>query len=218
MSSGEVTTIALPSSASITLKLPEGAAREAESALPRIEVGNLPGAWIAAREGWTRGPLALRAICAAAPPNGWAPGVEDLVLARATQIAHGALGGVVTRFEAAAITTEGPRFVQGFTGAVDREGTTLAVRGKHVLGFAGEPRVAILCTIGCAEPASDHACETLVTAASASGTWREAPPPNALVRSILLAADRPHAALAIAGAGALALAALVIAKRPRPRP
>ena len=47
--------------------------------------------------------------------------------------------------------------------------------------------------------------------------WTEAPPPNLLARTILLAAERPREALGILAVASLAAAALIIARRPRPR-
>jgi hypothetical protein len=50
------------------------------------------------------------------------------------------------------------------------------------------------------------------------GSFTSAPPPSALIRSILLAAEHPEAALSIGTAVTLALIAAVLARRPRPRP
>jgi hypothetical protein len=203
------------------LRLPENAAREEDSALPIVDVSNLPGARIAARIGYRSGSLALRVVCASAPADGWAPGVEEIVLARATQLAREALGGEVTRFTAAEGTAAGPGFNQRFEGAVRRGDEALEVRGRHWLGFASDSRDAILCTVACTEPGdlgAARSCEALIADAVPLGTWAEAPPPNLLARTLLLAAERPHGALAMLTMASLAAAVLIIAGRPRPRP
>jgi len=210
-------TLALPGGVWVSVRLPEGARRVADEALPIADVSGLPGAWIAARAGWAAGSVEVTVICAAGPAAGWAPGVEELVLGRASQIAERAIGGEGTRLPAGAIEAEGPRFGQAFAGVVRRGEETQRARGRHVLGFAGEPRVGIACTIICVEPEASGICEGLIVGAAAEGAWRQAPPPSALSRSILLAAERPYEVLGAGGAAALLIAALVIAKRPRPR-
>ena len=210
--------VPLVAGASLLIRPPEGAAREADDALPAVDVSNLPGAWIAARRGYRSDALVLRAVCAAAPASGWASGVEEIVLARATQLARGALGGELTRFTAGESAAVGPRFEQSFAGAVRRGDEVLAVQGRHWLGFAGDdPRDAILCTLACTEPEPAHACEGLLAAAAPMGTWVDAPPPNLVARGLLLAAAQPHEAVGLLIMASLAVAALVIARRPRPR-
>ncbi len=142
----------LVASASLFVRPPEGAAREADDALPVVDLSNLPGAWIAARRGYRSDAQVLRVLCAAAPARGWATGVEEMVLARATQLARGALGGEVTRFTTGECTAVGSRFEQSFAGGVRHGEVALAVHGRHWLGFAGDdPRDAVLCTLVCTE-------------------------------------------------------------------
>jgi hypothetical protein len=86
-----------------------------------------------------------------------------------------------------------------------------------VLGFAGEARDGVLCTVACIEREGRDDCGALVDAATTEGAWTAAPAPSALVRGILLAADRPMAAAGVLGVTAIAVAALVLARRPRPR-
>lgn len=203
--------------ASLRLQLPAGAVAEPSEALPAVDVANLPGATVPVRAGYTGAGLSVRVVCATAPSRGWAPGVEGIVMARASQIAQGALGGAVTRFAAEDTAAVGPRFEQRFTADVQRGGATLAVAGRHVLGFAGEARAAVVCSVVCAEAEGHAACGGLVAAATPEGAWTEAPPPSLLVRGILLAAEAPGAAAAIVGAVLVGAAALVIARRPRPR-
>lgn len=209
----------------LRLTLPEGAVAEPEADLPGIDVSSIPGAKVAVRRGYRgEGGVSVRAICASAPSDRWAPGVEELVLGRVNGIVHGALGGEVEGFEASDIRAEGPRFTQGFEARVARaDGQTLAARGRHTLGFAGEARSAVLCSVVCIEPSAPGAlgkqsrCAALIEASAPKGAFTEAPPPSLLIRAILLTAERPWASLGVAAAVALALIALVLARRPKPR-
>ena len=207
-----------PGGATLTLHPPAGAAREPDEALPPVAVPALPGARIAARIGYRSGAVTLRAACLAAPANGWAPGIEEIVLGRATQLARESLGGEVTPFTVGDRAAVGPRFEQRFEGVLRRD-PALAVRGRHWLGFGGDAPDAIVCTAVCTEPehAAPPACEALIEGAAPTGTWAEAPPPNLLARSLLLAAEQPQAAAAVLMTASLAVAALILARRPRPR-
>jgi hypothetical protein len=209
----------------LRVALPAGAEPEPEAALPAIDVSSVPGAAVSLRRGFQGAEgVGLRVICARAPSDRWAPGVEELVLGRVNALTQGSLGGEVERFDAAEIAKVGARFEQRFEGAVTRpEGARVAVRGRHLLGFAGEAKGVVLCTAVCVEPAAPAnsaaapRCAPLIDAVAPEGAFTEAPPPSALIRSILLAAEHPLAALGIAAAAALALVAWVLARRPRPR-
>lgn len=210
----------------LRLALPEGAVEETERALPAVDLASVPGATITLRRGFTgAGGLRTRALCVRAPSDRWAPGVEELVLGRASALAAGALGGQVERFVGDAITPLGPRFEQRFEGAVlSPDGGHLSAVGRHTLGFVGEARDVVLCSLLCIEPVSPFApsekggrCGPLIDASGVEGAFTEMPPPSALVRAILLAAERPREAMIAGGLLALASVAWILAKRPRPR-
>jgi hypothetical protein len=198
---------------SLRLALPAGVEREPDAALPAVSLGGLPGVSVALRAGF-RGPDAtLRVLCASAPSRGYAPGVEGFLLARASQIARAAIPAETTRFDAAEAREVGPRVEQRFSaGARD-----LAAEGRHLFGFAGPGRDAVLCTVLCTEREGGARCAPLVEAARAEGAWLAAPPPSLWVRAILAGAEHPQAATLMVGAATIAAAALVIARRPRPR-
>ncbi len=222
MSSGPTETLQLAAGASLILAPPAGAVREADEAQPTIDLSNLPGARIAARRGYTSGGLTLRAVCAAAPAGGWAEGIEEIVLGRATQLAREALGrdargGEVVRFAVGESAAVGQGFAQRFEGAVRRGDEVLTVRGRHWLGFAGEPREAVMCTVVCSEPPTEHACDAAIVLSEPTGAWLSAPPPNLVARVLLLAAERPYPAAGVLLAASIAIAALILARRPRPR-
>ena len=198
---------------------PEGAQPLADTALPTVDAPPVPGAAIALRRGVsTADGVELLAVCARAPSDRWAPGVEELVLARATAIAQGALQGAIDRFDTEAITAVGPRLEQPFAGALHRGSTPLTFHGRHLLGFTHASREVVLCSVICAEPPSASSrCAPAIAGLEATGAWTSAPPPSLAVRALLGAAERPTTALAITGALSLLLVALIFAKRPRPR-
>src|SRR5262249_11932573 len=144
----------------------------------------------------------------------------------ATQLAREALGSDIGHdtpgpFTVGEITALGSGFFETFEGVVQHGAGALAVDGQHWLGFAGDPREAIVCTVVCTEPMPEPGvagrCFPLVDASRPRGTWWAPPPPSLLVRTLLLAAERPYQAAALLSAALLAAAVLVIALRPRPR-
>lgn len=210
--------------ARLHLRLPDGAYEVGPGSWPHVDVSALPGASMPVRVGFRSAShfgLVLRVVCVQAPSSRWAPGVEELVLERASGIVRYSLGeDHIERLDVVGETARvGPRFEQRFEGHASRGGEEARdIRGKHVLGFAGDARDGILCSVMCGEDAGVHACDELVNAASAEGAWLEAPPPSALTRTILYAAEEPWSAAAIGGATALLAITLVLARRPRPRP
>jgi hypothetical protein len=218
MSSTDSETIDLGAGAGLRLPIPAGASRERDDLVPRVDLSNLPGGRIAARRAYGGAALAVRAICVAAPARGWAAGVEEIILGRASQLAKEALGADVSSFAAQELKQVGTLFEQRFEGQVRREGEVVAVRGRHWLGFAGTPREAFVCTVACTEPAPSRTCEAVADAAVPTGAWLEAPPPSLLARSLMLAASSPWWALAVLMAVSLVIATVVIVARPRPRP
>jgi hypothetical protein len=187
--------------------------------LPSVDVPPIPGASIALRRGIAAdGGLRLVAVCARAPSDRWAPGVEELVLGRATGIARGALQGEIDRFDAAAIVASGPRFEQPFEGALHRGAVPLAFRGRHLLGFTDQSQKAVLCSVICTEPpAATSRCAPVIGSLEATGSWTSAPPPSLPIKAILGAAERPAIAFGIAAALGLVIVAAIFARRPRPR-
>jgi hypothetical protein len=205
----------------LRLSLPEGSLAEPDADLPAIDVSSIPGAALLLRRGYRgQDSTTLRVVCAGAPSDRWAPGVEELIMGRVNGVVHGALPGDVEVFEATPLHATGARFEQGFLAKVARPGGgSLSAHGRHTLGFAGEARSAVLCTVVCLEPSAPEGgqCAARIAASSLEGAFTEAPPPSLLIRAILLAAERPLAMLGFAVAVALALITLVLARRPKPR-
>lgn len=210
-------TIAIAAGAAIRLRVPEGAVPEPIEALPPVDVGNLPGAKVPVRAGFRGTDATVRVACATAPSRGWAPGLEALVMARASQIARGAMEGEVVSFDAENLAEVGPQIEQRFRAELKRGEAKATARGRHVLGFAGEAKDAVLCSVVCVDQAESSVCMPLVHDVAATGAWVAAPPPNLWARGILLAAEEPLGAAAIVGAATIAAAAVIVARRPRPR-
>ncbi len=203
--------------AAISISLPSGARDAPESELPLVTLPASAGVRVALRRAYdSDGGARLYAFCAAAPSDRWAPGVEALVLERANAMAQGALRGEIERFDVREIDTRDARFEQRFDGVVHRREHTIRFAGRHLLGFAGQAKEAVLCTVLCESKENDARCEALTAEVSAVGAWTEAPPPSLLVRSILLAADHPHAALGVVAALSLAAFTIVLSRRPKP--
>lgn len=222
MSSTRVERAAIGPGVSLSVQLPGNAQEEIESALPVLDVSGLAGASVTLRRGWSDGQgLVLRAGCVRGPSDRWAPGVEELVLARAAGIAQRSVPGDFARWNAGPIEAKGGLFEQRLHGEGGARGEGAVAEGRLLLGFAGESRDAVLCSLVCAEPAArvgGGRCAELVRGAAPEGAFTGAPPPSMLVRGILLAAERPkHAALVASVLGA-AVVAVILARRPRPRP
>jgi len=228
----------------LRLLLPEPGREQPEVELPRVDLSAIAGARVTLRRGVEGAAgIRLRALCATAPSDRWAPGVEDLVLDRASALARTAAPGPIERWEigplrssgapaATAPGTQAPsgdagapsmggsqRFEQAFQGVARGSEGDLAVRGRHLLAFAGEERAALLCTVLCAEPGPrDGAaarCAPLVDAAVFEGALAPAPSPSLMVRGVLLAAEHPRPAAALLVALAALAVALLLARRPR---
>lgn len=203
------------SGAGVKVVLPDDARRD-ESRFS-LDLGGLPGARITAQGAWTgAGDVQLRGACIRAPSDRWAPGVEDLVLARATDLARGQLGLEVEAWFGGPIERDGPRFTQRLEGSGRRAGAPFAALGKHVLGFVGDRRDATACSVVCVEPAGGRRCRELVDSVEAVGSFVDAPPPSPWVRLVLASAEHPTAALVAAAALSLAVVGALLATRPRP--
>ncbi|WP_437607945.1 hypothetical protein WMF20_44830 [Sorangium sp. So ce834] len=205
---------------SLRLSLPAGARDAPPDALPAIDVSAIAGAKVTLRRGVEADDVSLRAVCATAPSQRWVTGLEELVLDRASGLVRGALGVTIERWEAGPIRSLEQRFEQPFEAAGRAGERAVAIRGRHVLGFAGSEHDAALCSVVCLEPAQGTGarCGALLGATEIEGAFVAPPAPGLLVRAIFLAAEEPLAAAAGLGVLAAAGVAVVLARRPRPRP
>lgn len=207
MTIGVITAAPLPG---VTLRIgtPDGAREEAADALPAIDVSAVPGAKVVVRVGAASAAAKVRAVCVTAPSDRWAPGIEELVLGRATGLAIGGLGAAVERWEPSGIVARGGGFEQRITG---RAGGRDAALIQHSLGFVGPGHDALLCSVGCA----GEGCADVIEATELSGPLVGPPPPSLLVRAALLAAERPYEAAGCAAVAGAAIVAVLLRRRPR---
>ena len=200
--------------ARLVLALPDAAREEPAERLPPMALPPIAGARVTALRGWVAdGGLRLRAACVRAPSDRWAPGVEDIVLDRATALARGGLDAELERFAGGDILQSGDRFEQ----RLDGSGPAVSAVGRHVLGFVGSDRDVFVCTWVCLEPERGDRCAALVDAAEPAGTFTGAPAPSLTTRAILAAAEHPTGAAIAAAVLAIGAVTLVLARRPRPR-
>jgi hypothetical protein len=203
-----VITAALAPGVTLHLAAPEGALEEAEGALPAIDVSAVPGAKVVLRRGVVGAAVKVRAACVLAPSDRWAPGIEELVLGRATGLAIAGLGATVERWEPAPIVAEDGRFEQQVTGrAGDREVAII----RHTLGFVGPSHDVLLCSVGC----TGAGCGDVVAATGIAGPLVGPPPPSSIVRAALLAAESPYESAVAVALVCAALVTLLLARRPK---
>ncbi len=193
---------------------PEGGTAVGTDALPFIDVSRLPGARIVTREGVTSPHVDVFVVCAQAPSDHFAKGLEDLVMSYATSFAKRALAAQkVEPLRVEPLTIDGDRCEQRVHG----EGENRAEL-RHILGFVGDDREAALCTIACVSRAhgDDNACASIVDGAAVYGPFGPAPAPGIAAQIMVGAAENPALALAIALTLAALMGLLLIVKRPRP--
>jgi hypothetical protein len=207
--------IDLGGGAALAIAVPDAAREEPAEALPAFDVATVPGARVVGRRGFRDEAVSVRIACASAPSRGFAPGVEELVVARASVLARAAVPGL-ERWDEKPAAWLGVAYEQRVEGRVASPAGVVAARARHVLGFVGEARDAVACSIVCAEPEGASRCEPVVAGARVCGLV--APPaPSLVVRAVLASADHPRVAGALVVGIGLALVALVLARRPRPR-
>lgn len=200
------------------LVLPPAEPREEDARdLPRLDVSGVPGARVVARRGFRDGDRLERVACVRAPSDRWAPGVESLVLERATGIAAATMPEVGA-WSGGEVRAAGPRFEQ----TLEAQSSTKRAAMRHILGFVADAGAApdvVACTLTCVEPASSAsaACRAWVDGARAEGAFVSAPPPGLGTRAIFAGAERPYHAAALAAVVSVSIVAWILARRPRPR-
>jgi hypothetical protein len=210
----------LPGGARLRLAVPDGWRDAPEARSPPVDLSAIAGARVVLRRGMDgEAGLGLRALCVAAPSDRWAPGVEELVLDRASALARSAVAGAIERWEAGAIRWTGQLFDQRLEGTARGAEGALGVRGRQLLGFAGEEREALLCAVLCVEPAPAGAaaprCGALVEGVALEGALSPPPPPSLPARGVLLAAEHPLPAATLLSVVAAAVVAILLVRRPR---
>lgn len=198
----------------LLVSVPAGATAEPVGALPDVPLP--PGLGeVILRAGWvTPQGIGARAACVRAPSDRWAPGVEELVLARATDIARSSSGAALATWVAGAPARQGMVWSQRLEGSGDRGGVPVVASGRHLLGFRGAEHEAVLCSVVCAAPSAD-ACAEVADTAALDGALVGEPPPTWWLRALLLSAESPRAAGLAVLLVAVAVGAAILRRRPR---
>ncbi len=213
--------VVLAGGATLRFATTQSAVERPEESLPGFQVSGLPGARIALRRAYADDAgLVLHVACVEAPSDRWAPGIEDVVLGVANGVAHRAMSERLTidQWEVGPPVLQekqDQRFEQQLNGRAVRESSPVKLLGKHVLGFEGEQRDVVLCSVLCDEPRDQDECAQIVATASLTGLVA-APPPSLLVRSVLFAAEKPMEASALVGVLGTLVVGVILSKRPRP--
>jgi hypothetical protein len=179
----------------IDVATPEGAAEIAPSRLPALDVSSLPGATLVAYRGVAVAPsVTVYGACVRGPSDRWVPGLE-----------------------VGALDESPPLRTQSFSGSGRDAEREVSLRGVHVLGFAGESKDVVVCSVACLEPRDGGACDPLIASVTASGPFGDEPPPGLLARTLVLVAEHPSSALALLAGACAGGVALLLSRRPRPR-
>lgn len=204
--------LALGDGAALAVDTSALAREESAAELPPVELAGVAGAVLVARRGFTDGRETLRVACVRAASDRWAPGVEGLVLDRASALAKGTVPAI-ERWSTSSPTMIAGSFEQTLEGRGEHQHAVI----HHVLGFVGPEHAAVLCTTTCAGP-DLGSCVVRAEATRALGAFVGPPAPSLWVRAILAAAGRPHEAAGLGVALAFMAVGLVLWRRPRPRP
>jgi hypothetical protein len=180
---------------------------EATARTPAPDVSKLAGAKVVAWLELEAAGSHTVAGCIRGPSGRFAPGIEDVLFERATWLAQSSLAVAPRELATTSQHATANGFDQTKTGKVDR-GIFIV---SHAITFDGEASDLLLCSVAC-----EGECNGV--ALTIDGDPPPVPPPNAVVRSFLWAADRPRISLGALGALVLLVVAVILWRRPRPRP
>ncbi len=175
-------------------------------------------------------------VCASAPANDWAPGMESLVVERLNVIAKAQLAKkmAVASFSPGPIEDAPPVFRQSFeatgkAGGDRKEGSVrvlevdhldnrraaIAGNGRHVIGFLADPERVLVCSTACIEPVhhTRGACAASVASFRLDGPLAPEPSPSMSGRLLLGIKRRPTSLLGAALGLMLALVGVLAVLR-----
>lgn len=207
----------------VAFSVPAGFAVESADALHALNVSGLRGAEVVLQKG-AAGPhgQVFRAACVRAPSSLWAPGLEELVFGQATWMSVGAMereGFSAIHLEGKAMEhgAEPPgTYTQAVWGTARGGDGDVFMAGRHWLGFTGDARDALVCTLLCRSPEA-FSCEQSLVAVKLAGPGLVAEPsPSLWIRLIMLSAEHPVHAPSAAGLVGLLLVAWLLSRRPHP--
>lgn len=182
---------------------------------PTLDVSRLPGASVVASSGVTRGELTAQLGCVRGPSDRWAPGLEDVLFEKATWfvLRTFAMEGVPLRGEDGRDTRDGT-LSRAYVG--ERDGRS--IRLVHSLGFVGEDRDVLLCTVACLEgPSATTSCGPVTDSFAINGGVQTPPAPHVALRLVFAGIEHPKTALLVMFVLFLVASALVLRRRRRIR-
>ena len=180
-----------------------GAAPLDSALLPAVDLSQMARARVALLRGMTAGKpgaqTVVQALCVRAPGADMSSAME---LAALSQLNDGvqkelARYGRIDAFKPGSRRDEGLLQRQGYTADITADaahgGSKYFARGKHQLGYLGDPAEMLLCSETCAQPADTDTCTPLVEATTFDATFVAPPQPATL-------GSTAHRVLALAGA------------------
>ncbi len=195
----------------LAIPLPDGAQEEPTSP---VDLSAVPGAKLALQRAYRLpGGGAVELVCATAAADLWVPGLEGAVLAGASAMVRERAG--LSALSSEPIESVAGHWQQSFAGSAAQPSPVLA-SGRHVLGFVGADRDALVCSLVCSAPPPADPCFALSAGLEVRGPLGPPPEPGMGGAMLSWAAAHPLAALLIAGAVGLMVVAQILIRRPRP--
>ncbi len=202
----------------LRLSLPLGAK---DSPVQPVDMSVAPGARLTLHRSWQLpADRTVQLACVQADAGHWFEGLEQVLLAAATAVVrkHGKLQSA-RNLE---LLHHGDHVEQGFRGRAGSGSTAIAAHGRHLLGFAGQPKQLVLCTVMCTGPVMAStanlpgSCERLPETLQLSGLVPP-PAPGLWARFASAVAHHPQLTLLILALVSVVAVAALWKFRPRPR-
>jgi hypothetical protein len=170
----------------------------------------LPGASILLRGAWQSGLARLDLACVTAPARGWLPGLQDTVLDAASAKLREAAG--LAELSAGPIARRERYFEQ----PIEWRGDGVIARGRHVLGFIGAERDALVCSMVCTARAGTS-CDEPMSSFRLAADFVNEPEPGFMARAVASVIRAPRLAAATGAGWVIVAVGLLLYFRPRPR-
>jgi hypothetical protein len=239
---GTEVALAVPDGVVLHLSPPDRWAGTESKDVDIQDLSQIPGAQALFKHTWTsthhrRATLSrLTVVCATAPSDDWAPGMESLVFERLNTIASAELAEwmTVSSLVPGPIDNAPPLYLQSFkaegrAGGQRREGSLRVLEvdhiddgrapvvgtGRHFIGFLANPDRVLVCSAACVEPAwrSVGVCPASIASIHLDGALVPEPSPSTAGRLLLGVQRRPSALLGTAAGLVFALVGVLIILR-----
>ncbi len=231
---GSEVALAIPDGVVVHISPPERWVGAESKDVDIQDLNQIPGAQALFKHTWTsshprKATLSrLSVVCATAPSEEWARGMESLVFERLNTLARAELAEwmTVSSLAPAAIDSAPPLYLQSFeaqgrAGGQRREGSVRVLEvdrmddgrapvvgtGRHFIGFLANPDRVLVCSAACVEPAwrSVGVCPASIASVHLDGALVPEPSPSTAGRLLLGVQRRPSALLGAAAGLVVAL-------------